>query len=158
MCQVIYLVKRICTFSEHKILNHDCVQYDFGLGLPSTVQPTWNLCIPTFSSYIHFQEPNVKFSNLHTAIFRRVCKIAKNDYYNSFVTSLCPSAWNNSAPTERILMKFDIWIFSRKSVKKIQVSFKPDKNNRYFTWRRFDTFDNISLNSSYNEKCFRQKL
>jgi hypothetical protein len=26
----------------------------------------------------------------------------------SFVTSVCPSAWNNSAPTGLILMKFDI--------------------------------------------------
>jgi hypothetical protein len=32
-------------------------------------------------------------------IFRRVHKIAKSD---------CPSAWDNSAPTGRIFMKFDI--------------------------------------------------
>jgi len=25
--------------------------------------------------------------------------------------SVCPSAWNNSAPTGRIFMKFDIWEF-----------------------------------------------
>jgi hypothetical protein len=25
--------------------------------------------------------------------------------------SVCLSAWNNSAPTERIFMKFDIWVF-----------------------------------------------
>jgi hypothetical protein len=48
--------------------------------------------------------------------------------------------------------------FYRKSVEKIQVSLKSDKNNGYFTWRRFDIFDDISLNSSYNEKCFRQKV
>jgi hypothetical protein len=33
----------------------------------------------------------------------------------SFVISVfplaCPSAWNNSAPTGRIFMKFDIWVF-----------------------------------------------
>ena len=29
----------------------------------------------------------------------------------SFVMSVCPSAWNNSAPTERIFMKFDTWVF-----------------------------------------------
>jgi len=28
-----------------------------------------------------------------------------------FVMPACPSAWNNSAPTGGILMKFDIWIF-----------------------------------------------
>jgi len=30
----------------------------------------------------------------------------------SYVMSVCPSAWNNSVPTGRILMKFDIWAFS----------------------------------------------
>jgi hypothetical protein len=29
----------------------------------------------------------------------------------SFVMPLCPSAWNNSAPTGRIFMKFDIDYF-----------------------------------------------
>jgi len=42
----------------------------------------------------------------------------------SFVMSVCPSAWNNPAPTGRIF---------RKSVEKIQVSLKSDKNNGYFT-------------------------
>jgi hypothetical protein len=55
----------------------------------------------------------------------------------SFVMSVRLSAWNNSAPTERILMKVDIWGFfenlSRKY--KIQVSLKSDESNGYFTWR-----------------------
>jgi hypothetical protein len=38
----------------------------------------------------------------------------------------------------------------RKSVKRIQISLRSDKNNRYC--------DNISLNSSQNEKCFRWNL
>jgi hypothetical protein len=46
----------------------------------------------------------------------------------------------------------------RKSVMKIQISLKYYKNNGYFTWKRFDIFYDISLNSSYNEQCFRQKL
>jgi len=36
----------------------------------------------------------------------------------------------------------------RKSVEKIQVSLKPDKNNRYFTWWPKYIFVYISLNSS----------
>jgi hypothetical protein len=24
---------------------------------------------------------------------------------------VCPSAWHNSAPTKRIFMKFDMWVF-----------------------------------------------
>ena len=33
----------------------------------------------------------------------------------SFVMSVCLSAWNNSVPTGRILMKFDIWRIFRKT-------------------------------------------
>ena len=46
----------------------------------------------------------------------------------------------------------------RKSVEKIQISLKSDKNNGYFTRRRFDIFSDISLNYSQSEICFRQKL
>ena len=45
----------------------------------------------------------------------------------SFFMSVCPSAWNNPAPTGQILMKFDIWAFFRKSVEKILVSLKSDR-------------------------------
>jgi hypothetical protein len=45
---------------------------------------------------------------------------------------------------------YEIWYLStfRKSVKKIQVSFKSDKNNGYFIWRPMDMYDSISLSSS----------
>jgi len=37
----------------------------------------------------------------------RVLKIAKSEYYLRHVSlSVCPSAWNNSAPIGRIFMKF----------------------------------------------------
>ena len=65
----------------------------------------------------------------------------------SFVMSFCPSAWNSSTSKS----DFDkIWYLGsfRKSVEKIQVSLKSGKNNEYFTWRRFDIYGNISLNSS----------
>ena len=48
--------------------------------------------------------------------------------------SVRQSSCNNSAPTGRIFMKFDIWVFLEKSVEKIQVALKSDKNNGYFTW------------------------
>jgi len=42
--------------------------------------------------------------------------------------SVCPSillfAWNNSFPIRRISMKYDVWIFFRKFVEKIQVPLK----------------------------------
>ena len=77
--------------------------------------------------------------------FRCVRKIAKSDFsLRRARQSVRLSAWNNSAPIKRIFMTFDI-IF-RKSVDKIQVSLKSDKNNGYFTWRRFHIHDNISMN------------
>jgi len=49
--------------------------------------------------------------------------------------SVRPSAWNNSAPTVGIIMKFHIWAFFRKSVKKIQVSLTPNKLEDFmFLW------------------------
>jgi hypothetical protein len=46
--------------------------------------------------------------------------------------SVRPPAWNNSASTGRIFMKFDIGHFP-KSDEKIQVSLKCGKNNGRFT-------------------------
>jgi len=45
----------------------------------------------------------------------------------------------------------------RKSVKKIQIPLKPDKYNGYFAWKPIYIF-NVSLISSWNEKCLWQKL
>ena len=65
----------------------------------------------------------------------------------SFVLSVCRSVWNNSAPAERIFMKFCLNIF-RKCEEKIQESLKSEKNSRYFTRRQIFMFDGISLSSS----------
>ena len=59
---------------------------------------------------------------------------------------------------DEFLLNLIFEIFFRESVEKIQVSLKSDKNNWYYTWKRFHIYDNISLNFSYNEKCFRQTL
>jgi hypothetical protein len=40
-------------------------------------------------------------------ISRRSSKISKSDYYFRHV---CPSAWNNSAGSGRIFIKFNIWV------------------------------------------------
>jgi len=54
---------------------------------------------------------------------------------------------NKSAPTGRIVVKFDIRVFFEIR-KKIQVLLNIDKNNGYFTWRSTCIFHNISLHSS----------
>jgi hypothetical protein len=40
---------------------------------------------------------------------------------------------------------FRLFFFFRNYVEKIHVSLKSDKNNRYFSWRRFCIRDNISM-------------
>jgi hypothetical protein len=52
----------------------------------------------------------------------------------------------------------EIWylIIFRKSVEKIQLSLKSDKNNGYFTWRLIYIFDHISL-ISFRMRNFSEK-
>jgi hypothetical protein len=57
----------------------------------------------------------------------------------SFLDFSCFSAWSYA--------KFDRCI-CRKSVEKIQISFKSDKNKEYFTWRPIYIFYHISLSYS----------
>ena len=79
----------------------------------------------------------------------------------------CEKDFVSSCPSVRVGQFASHWmdfheilydIFFGKSVEKIQVSLKSDKNNGYFTWRPWYMFDHISFSSSWNEKCFRQKL
>ena len=46
----------------------------------------------------------------------------------SFVMSVCPSAWNSSAPTMKSFIRFFIGKFFEKSVEKTEVTLKPGKN------------------------------
>ena len=59
---------------------------------------------------------------------------------SSGLSSVHLSAWNTSAPTGRICMKFGIWVFFGKSVQKRQVSLESDEKNGYFTWRSIYSF------------------
>jgi len=65
------------------------------------------------------------------------------------------SAWNNSAPTERTFIKYDISAFFRTSIEKIQVLLKSDNNSVYFAGRPIYIFHHTSL-TSYNDKCLRK--
>jgi len=94
--------------------------------------------------------------------FRCVRKITKSNYYFRYVClSVHPSVRlpaYNSAPTERIYMKFEYMFFFFKSVEKMYGSLKSHKNSRYLTRRPIYTSHHITLSVSQNEKCFRQKL
>ena len=75
----------------------------------------------------------------------------------SFSMSVRLPAWNNSASTGWICMKFDISEFFEN----LWGEFRFDYNLRRITVLYIETyifFYNISLSSSQNEKCFRQKL
>jgi hypothetical protein len=68
-----------------------------------------------------------------------------------------PSVWNNSAPTEWIFVILIIRAFLLKSVQIIQVSVESGNNNGHFPWPIY-IYDNISLNSPWNEGCFKHNL
>lgn len=72
--------------------------------------------------------------------------------------SVRPPIRMSSAPTATIFTKFYIWeLFKIENLsRKIQLSLKYDKNNWYSTWRPTYIY-NISLNSCWNEECFRRK-
>jgi hypothetical protein len=55
--------------------------------------------------------------------------------------AVCPSAWKKSAPTGLDVREIGHLSTSGKSVEKIQVLSKSDKNNGYFTWRPICIFD-----------------
>jgi hypothetical protein len=118
-----------------------------------TVEP-----LTHFDNVILFKISFTLLDFINSIVLRRVGKTAKATI--GFVMSVCLSirlclsvclsylsAWNNSAPTGRIFIKFDTWIFLRKSVEKIQVWLKFDKNNGHFTWKPMYIYD-TTLNSS----------
>jgi hypothetical protein len=94
---------------------------------------------PNFSWEADYKENGLKHLDTRSLLLRMFCtnrllvafeKLRSETF--SFVVCVCPSAWNGWAPSERIVMKFRIWIFFfRKSVEKIQVSLKFDKSNGY---------------------------
>jgi len=88
--------------------------------------------------------------------FRRVRKIATSNYWPRHVClSVRPSAWNNSAPTGRIFIKFDIWDFSKNLSRKFTFHWNRTRltgtlheinihlwwylDKYYLKWERFQT-------------------
>jgi hypothetical protein len=78
----------------------------------------------------------VAFAKLRKATISFVmsaCMSVSLPVCQSVCLSAPPYVFNNSAPTRRIFMKFDISSFFRKYFEKLQVSLKSNKNNGYFT-------------------------
>ena len=78
-------------------------------------------------------------TEVHGTRFWFIHKIAKNCEGRLLASprqSVCPSDWNNSAPTGRIFMKFSTWVLFGKSVEKIQVLFLKNVKNSGHCIRR----------------------
>jgi hypothetical protein len=63
----------------------------------------------------------------------------------------CTAKQWSSAPIWRICVKFDVWVFFRKSFDKIQVSLKCERYHGYFTCMVFRSF-------LFRMRCFRPKF
>jgi hypothetical protein len=86
----------------------------------------------------------------HVAVLGAFAKLRKATV--SFVISVCPHGITR-LPLDGFLWNLIYLSISRKSVEKIQLPIKSDKNNRYSKRRPMYIYDNISLHSSYNDKC-----
>ena len=77
-------------------------------------------------------------------------------YFCPVFLSVCPYETTRSPLDE---FSWNMWFeyFFLKSIEKIRVSLKSNRNNGYFTWRFMNVYD-LSLNSLQSEKCFRQTL
>ena len=111
-----------------------------------------NCPYPIISNSKTFWESNylpIATYNCDTRFIGRVWKIAKKGLLAPSCLSVCPSV--RMEQLGRHWTDFhEVWYFSifRKSVGKIQVWLKYDKNNGYFAWRSMHISDHISLNSS----------
>jgi hypothetical protein len=78
----------------------------------------------------------------------------------NFVVSVRPSVRlsprNNSAPTGRIFVKFDIWSFFRNYGRTNSSFIKIWQNNGYISWRPMYSYDSMWTICSYSGKCFRR--
>ena len=77
---------------------------------------------------------------------------------NLVMLSVRPSVHMEQLHSYWTCFHIDIGWFFQKSVERIQVSLKHDKNKGYFTWRPSYIYKHISLSSSNNEKFFWQKM
>jgi len=97
-------------------MNYLAENVDVLFYFPSRLQYTWDriysrtvYLVLSFLDEVHCLFLRLCIYCYFELCFRRFRKIAKSDCELRFAClSLRPSAWNNSAPTGRILMKFDI--------------------------------------------------
>lgn len=67
-------------------------------------------------------------------------------------------SWNNSVPPGQILMKFEIDRFFENLSRRLMFHYNRTSIKGILHEKQCNFFYHILLISSYNEKCFRQKL
>jgi len=128
------------------------------------------LTLPKLSTKVLSESCNYcKFSGFFwardCAHFKALCKIAKTCCW---LHHICQPASPSVRPSFRPYGATRLppvgfsWFFIFDYFSKFcwgnQISLTPDKDNGYFTWRRKCIYGNICLDSSYNEKYYRQKV
>jgi len=89
----------------------------------------------------HFSFDSLKI-HAFSGFEKVLATVSKKRLSTTSCVSVRRSAWNNSAPTGRTFVKF-YWKIFRTFVQDFQVSLKPEKNKRYFTWMAMYVYDNI---------------
>ena len=117
---------------------HGCGTYKVqGSLFVTTFQPSRGVERPIYARLKKTMQVRWKVRNLPVMLFRRVRRIAKSNFE---LRKVCLSIRlsfrmeNTSAPTGHIFVEFNIWVFFQKSVDKVQVSLRSNKNSGYFTW------------------------
>jgi hypothetical protein len=111
------------------------------IGLEITV------CADCSSVHLYSRYQASFFDTIYTflyAIFRRVCKIAKRDYYLRHVCRSVRPYATTLLPLDGFSLTLNIF---RKSVQKFLASLQSDKKDGHFTWGHMYIYE-ISLNSS----------
>jgi len=108
--------------------------------LPSVLK--WICWTPAYEQNSWVRHCTLVHSSINSVVLRQVHSLAKSEF---------STGW--------IFMKFDIWVFFENlSQKKFKFLQNLTRKKGHFTWKGAYVYDQISLNSYRNEKCFRQKL
>jgi len=87
---------------------------------PVTFQQSTRRNMPERQSHVLAIAPKISpRPQLHKSFLGAFAKLRKATI--NFVMSVCPSAWNNSAPTGRVFVKFDIWVFFENMSRKFKI-------------------------------------
>ena len=124
----------------HVIMKHFNSKYPVQSWVVHQEQLPYGLLMADFVYLLDFRHVHkiVKTSNFVIPVRLSVHMKQLGSHWQIFMKNLCLSDF-------------------QKYVQKILVSLKLDSINGCFTWGPISIFDHISF-SSYNEKCFRQKL